>query len=106
MGKAVFVNDGKTIQFKATKEVSYGDVVVLDGRIGIAAMTIAKGESGTVSIVGAYEFKKATGAIKPGAKVFYKEADGTITTSDSDTPAGIALEASEANAGTVVVKIG
>lgn len=28
MGKAVFVNDGKTIQFKATKDVAYGVVIV------------------------------------------------------------------------------
>lgn len=106
MAKARYINKGETVQYTATKAVSYHDVVAFKHCIGVAVQSIDAKDIGTVAIAGAFELPKAKGAIKAGEKVYYSAATDNITTTNSDVPAGIALQEATSEATTVVVKLG
>lgn len=109
MAKAVYVNRGDIVAYTATaKAVAYHDVVAFTGGIGVAVQDIPKDTTGTVAIVGAFALPKATGEIKQGATVYYKEEDGNIVAASGAgaVPAGVSLEAATADATSVVVRIG
>ena len=108
MAKAVFVRKGDTINYKATSNVAYLDIISLTNCIGVAEMDIPKGDYGTVSIAGAYKLPKETKAIKAGAAVFFDTTKNSIVAASAENtvPAGIALEDASSDAATVVVRIG
>ncbi|WP_432642517.1 DUF2190 family protein [Acidaminococcus sp.] len=108
MAKAAFARKGDVIDYKATSNVAYLDIVPFTGCIGVAEMDIAEGDYGSVSIAGAYEMPKATGAIKAGAVVYYDTTNNNIValSSEKTVEAGIALEDAASDAATVVVRIG
>lgn len=88
--------------------VASGDIVAINDLIGVALTDIAAGASGTVATAGVFEVPAVTGtAISQGAKVYFDESEGHMTTTSTDnTLAGIAWTA-KASAGTVVqVRLG
>lgn len=107
---ARYIQNGKTIDYPntATKEIAYGDVVVLPTRIGVAAATIPAKDVGAVDLTGVYELPCAGEAIGFGDAVYWDATAGAITkTVDSNTPAGIAVEEKTGTAaGTLAVRIG
>lgn len=106
MATATYVGEGKTVIYKATKDVAYHDVVTLEGRCGVALMDIPKSSEGTVAVTGAFEIPKASGAVKLGAAVYFNVDNGTVSGTNTDVPCGFALEAADASAPTLLVKIG
>lgn len=106
--QARFVNNGDTAVVKATADIAYGDIVKIgDELAGVAVMAIAKGDTGTVSIRGAFEVAKSKVALKAGQSVYVKTADGTVTATSTDGPKlGVTLAEAKADAPTVIVRLG
>ncbi len=101
-----FVYNGKTVNFKATKDLTYGEVVELGNRIGIAAATIKNGEYGTVNITGVYELiATSSEEYKIGDLVYFKNNGVTKTKSSNEPVAGIVVAEKKNGATTALVKI-
>lgn len=98
MAKAVFVQKGDNIDYKAESAVEYMDVVPMASCIGVALEPIANGKTGTVSLTGVYELPAAadlgTGiSISPGDAVYWNTSNSNIDKDASGVPAGIAVTA-------------
>lgn len=107
MAKAVFVQKGENIDFKASSNIEYMEVVPMASCLGIALEPIAAGETGAVTLTGVYEMPAASGVeIATGDAVFWNTENSNIDKDATGTPAGIAV-ADKASAGTTVrVKLG
>jgi predicted RecA/RadA family phage recombinase len=103
---AEYVQAGENIDYTATSDVAYLQVVPLVSRIGVALEAIAKGETGTVTLTGAFRLPAATGAaLSVGTKVYWDAAAGNVTATAGDIVAGIAVEDKTEAGTTVVVRI-
>lgn len=94
MSKARVINDVcHMVDYKATADVAYGDVVPFQASIGVAAIDIKAGETGPVQVSGAFELDKDTAvAISAGDVVYYVAASGKINkTASGNLRAGIAI---------------
>ncbi|MBQ9377982.1 MAG: DUF2190 family protein [Schwartzia sp.] len=107
MAKAVFVQKGENIDYKAETDIGYMDVVPMEKCIGVALEEIASGATGAVSLTGVYELPAATSlTISVGDAVFWNTTNENIDKDESGVPAGIAVE-EKASAGTSAkVKLG
>lgn len=108
MATAVFVQKGSNIDYTATQDIAYMEVVPLISRIGVALEDIKNGEKGTVTLVGVFDLPAGSGAIAVGQDVFFNTSTGKIVTeSGSNTvPAGIAIDPKSAAGNTARVRIG
>ena len=104
---AIFVQVGDVIDYTAAEDLSFGDVVDLTTRIGVAGAAIARDAAGPVQVTGVYRIPKATGAVTVGQALYWaKSAKNLTTTADSNTPAGWAASSATNEAPDVLVKIG
>ena len=104
---AIFVQVGDVIDYTAAEDLSFGDVVDLSTRIGVAGADIAKDAAGPVQVTGVYRIPKATGAVTVGQALYWaKSAKNLTTTADSNTPAGWAVAPAGSEDPDVLVKIG
>lgn len=104
---AIFVQMGDVIDYTAAEDLSFGDVVDLATRIGVAGAAIAREAAGPVHVTGVYRIPKATGAVTVGQALYWaKSAKNLTTTADSNTPAGWAVAPAESEDPDVLVKIG
>lgn len=104
---AIFYQIGDVIDYTAAENLSFGDVVDLSTRIGVAGADIAKDAAGPVQVTGVYRIPKATGAVTVGQALYWaKSAKNLTTTADSNTPAGWAVAPAESEDPDVLVKIG
>ena len=104
---AIFYQSGDVIDYTAAEALSFGDVVDLSTRIGVAGADIAKDAAGPVQVTGVYRISKATGAVTVGQALYWaKSAKNLTTTADSNTPAGWAVAPAESEDPDVLVKIG
>lgn len=104
---AIFVQVGDVIDYTAAEDLSFGDVVDLTTRIGVAGAAIARDAAGPVQVTGVYRIPKATGAVTVGQALYWaKSAKNLTTTADSNTPAGWAVAPAESEDPDVLVKIG
>lgn len=104
---AIFVQMGDVIDYTAAEDLSFGDVVDLSTRIGVAGAAIARDAAGPVQVTGVYRIPKATGAVTVGQALYWaKSAKNLTTTADSNTPAGWAVAPAESEDPDVLVKIG
>ena len=104
---AIFVQVGDVIDYTAAEDLSFGDVVDLSTRIGVAGAAIARDAAGPVQVTGVYRIPKATGAVTVGQALYWaKSAKNLTTTADSNTPAGWAVAPAESEDRDVLVKIG
>ena len=71
MAKATFVQDGKAIDYTPGSAVSGGDVVVLNGIIGIAITDIAAAALGSLATRGLFKLPKTTAAWVRGLPVHW-----------------------------------
>jgi len=107
MATASFVQIGENIDFTASEDIEYMEIVPLKTCIGIAMSTIAKGATGTLSLTGVYDIPAATGALAVGDAVYFDVERGSITaTKASNVPAGIAVLAKAESGTTARVRIG
>lgn len=107
---ATYIQKGETIDYTngGAATISYGAVVPLTTRIGIAGEDIAVGATGSLHVEGVFECPAInTAAFAVGAALYWDATAGKLTTtSTSNTPAGWCV-ATKASAGTTAkVKIG
>lgn len=104
---AIFYQTGDVIDYTAAENLSFGDVVDLTTRIGVAGADIAKDAAGPVQVTGVYRIPKASGAVTVGQALYWaKSAKNLTTTADSNTPAGWAVAPAASGDPDVLVKIG
>ena len=104
---AIFVQVGDVIDYTAAEDLSFGDVVDLSTRIGVAGAAIARDAAGPVQVTGVYRIPKATGAVTVGQALYWaKSAKNLTTTADSNPPAGWAVAPAASEDPDVLVKIG
>lgn len=104
---AIFYQTGDVIDYTAAEPLSFGDVVDLSTRIGVAGADIAKDAAGPVQVTGVYRIPKASGAVTVGQALYWaKSAKNLTTTADSNTPAGWAVAPAGSEDPDVLVKIG
>lgn len=110
MGKAVFVQDGKIINYKnmGDNPILYGDVVVLTGRIGVAAIDIQPDQLGVLEVSGVYEMDaETTAAFTTGQAVYWDSTKKCLTATKAATPiiAGWVIEDKIQAAARALVKL-
>lgn len=104
---AIFYQTGDVIDYTAAEALSFGDVVDLSTRIGVAGADIARDAAGPVQVTGVYRIPKASGAVTVGQALYWaKSAKNLTTTADSNTPAGWAVAPAASEDPDVLVKIG
>jgi predicted RecA/RadA family phage recombinase len=84
MTTAIFVGEGRVIDYTPTAAVAAGDVVVQGDLVGIAKEPIAAGAAGALAVKGVFDFPKATVAgsgIAIGTKVYWDAVDTVVTAS-------------------------
>ena len=77
MALAIFVSEGRAVDYTPSADVAAGDVVVQADLVGIARTPIAANAPGSLAIEGLFDFAKATGAgsgIAVGTKVYWDAA--------------------------------
>lgn len=78
MPTAIFVHDGKQIDYTPSADVAAGAVVVLNDLIGITKQPIAANQLGALAVDGVFDVPKASGvgtAIAAGKTVYWDVAD-------------------------------
>lgn len=110
-----YVGAGNTIQYTASgADYSAGDVVVIGNLLGVCAVDIADGETGTVNLTGVYEVPKVDGAvIGKGESLTWDVSAGKFddnaaspATGDITGAAAVAMEAKGVTSGTAsVIKV-
>jgi predicted RecA/RadA family phage recombinase len=83
MATATFIHHGDAIDYTPGANVSAGDVIVQNDLVGVAKQDIPANALGSLSIVGVFDFPKATGggsAIGAGLDVFWDEGNTQATT--------------------------
>lgn len=105
---ATYCQKGESIDYKnvGADPIRAGDIVATGtARIGVAGCDIAPDATGSLHIVGVFEFQKAAQAIAFGETVKYDPATGEFSATGAVT-AGWAIASSDASSKTVLVKIG
>lgn len=107
METSKFVNNGETVVVKAKKDIKQGDIVKLGDKLaGIAGTSGAKDKHVTVALEGAFQVPKSNASMKAGDAVYFKEAEGVVTVTESDGPKlGVALKEAKTSDTTVLVKL-
>lgn len=91
-----FVQEGKSLEFVAVAAETSGDFVDANGIIGVAAVDMAIGETGVLSIVGVYKVPNPDSVVfAQGATVGYvKASNKAIAGGAGDYDIGKAFKAS------------
>lgn len=77
-----FIHDGDAIDYTPTADVAAGDVVVQADLVGVAKLDILANTLGSLSVVGVFDFPKATGAgtaLATGTTVYWDDAANVAT---------------------------
>ncbi|WP_051650229.1 DUF2190 family protein [Selenomonas sp. AB3002] len=102
MAKAIYTQKGDNIDFTASSDVGYMDVVPLEDRVGVALEDIPAGKTGTITLTGTFKMPAGAGEIKQGEKVYWDGTNEVVTaTSSSNTFVGYSVIAKPATADTV-----
>lgn len=102
------ISEGKTLTITAGATIASGDLVLAGVQPGIAVNNAASGDPLVLHTEGVFTLAKASGAINPGAKVYWVAADKNVTTTASgNTLIGLcwASAAVASDATTVPVKL-
>lgn len=79
---ARYIQEGKIINFQNSTagKISYGDVVVLTDRVGVASVDIPAGSLGAVQLEGVFEVAAETSAaFTVGETVYWDAANKRVT---------------------------
>lgn len=82
---AIFVHDGDSIDYTPTTAVAAGAVIVLGDLVGVSRTPIAANALGALSVVGVFDFPKATtggSGLTAGTTVFW-DATNSVATATS-----------------------
>ena len=102
-----YVQKGENITVTAAAAASSGDIVKIGSLIGIAAGDAANGDDLDLVTTGVFELPKvSTDALAVGDTVYFKSADGNVTsTASGNTKMGVAVTAAGNPSGTVNVRL-
>lgn len=105
MAQALFVQDGKNVDYTPTVDVPPGTVVVQGDLVGITKRPLPANELGSLAVEGVFDIAKASAdVINAGAKVYWKADDETVvTTASGNKLVGKAI--ATAGAGTTTVRV-
>jgi predicted RecA/RadA family phage recombinase len=84
---ARYIEEGSTVDYTPTADVSAGQVVVQGNLIGVAKRPLPAGQLGSLAVEGVFDFPKATGAgsgIAAGTTAYWNVA-ASIATPDQAT---------------------
>lgn len=106
--QGTYVQKGDAIDWtNKSKAVKAGQVVALNGRIGIAAVPIAQNKTGALHVTGVFSLPKKSGdSFEVGAPVYFSASEGATSTDSGNTLAGWATVKAETSDTIVYVKIG
>lgn len=90
-----YVQRGKTVNLATATAYLAGEAVLEGAIVGVALTDAADGKV-TAQICEVFELG-ATGVINQGDKVYLDAAQGTVSTTNTDTYAGVALSAAASN---------
>src|SRR5262245_52245661 len=82
MAQAVFIHDGRAVDYTPAADVAAGDVVVQGDLVGVAKQPIAANTLGALAVVGVFDFQKATGAgtaLTAGTTVYWNDTTNVAT---------------------------
>ena len=82
MALAVFVHEGRAIDYTPSADVAAGDVVAQGDLVGVARTPIVANTPGSLAAAGVFDFPKATGtstAIAAGTKVYWDATNKVAT---------------------------
>ena len=108
---AEFVQKGESLNYrnKGSELIRYGEVVVLEERIGVAGIDIPAGSLGTVGVSGVYEMPAETGtAFQMGQTLWWDTENKRLTATkaaDGAILAGYAAEAKAAESAAALCKL-
>ena len=89
-----FIQPGATLTATAAAATTVGHITIINNLIGVAAASVALGETVEVHVEGVYRLPKATGAVNQGATLYWSTANNNVTTTaTSNTKIGYATEA-------------
>lgn len=75
-----FIEKGEILNYTATaKDISSGELVIMNFIAGVAKTDIAIGETGAVHITGVYSLPKANEMITQGSKVYWSHVNLNVT---------------------------
>jgi predicted RecA/RadA family phage recombinase len=98
-----FIQEGKTIEVTASgSAIASGDLVVVGDMVGVSAVDIADGETGTVWLMGVYEAPKASPLVINQGDTLYFDGTELTKTATGNSFAGYA-HADAASADSVVL---
>jgi predicted RecA/RadA family phage recombinase len=102
-----FVQEGDTLTLTAPAAIVSGAGVLIGSIFGVAAGTVAIGESVDLVTEGVFTMNKVSAqAITVGAKVYWDDATKLVTTiSAGNTLIGVAVEAAANPSGTIAVRL-
>lgn len=75
MSQAIFVHQGRSIDYTPSSAVAAGAVVVQGSLVGVAERSIAANALGALSVAGVFDLAHAADAVTAGAAVYW-DADG------------------------------
>ena len=102
-----YVQKGENITVTAAAAASSGAIVKIGSMIGIAAADAAIGDDLDLATTGVFELPKvSTDVLAVGDTVYFKSADGNVTsTASGNTKMGVAVTAAGNPSGTVNVRL-
>lgn len=106
MPRAVYVHEGRRIDYTPPSNVAAGDVVVIGDLVGVAAADIAAGQAGALAIEGVFEFPKSSGTIPAGMIIFWNAPTRVATlVAEGNVPLGKSVRIAASNAVRVWVRL-
>ena len=87
MAAAIYVQEGRAVDYTPSADVAAGDVVVQGDLAGVARTPIAANAPGSVAVWGVFDIAKASGAgagITVGTKVYW-DATNKVATATAGT---------------------
>lgn len=71
-------HNDQAIDYIPTADVEAGEVVIVNGRVGITLQRIAAGKLGAVALRGLFKVQKANVAVTDGAQVYWAAAGDPV----------------------------
>ena len=106
--QATHVQPGVTIDFKNTTDeiIRFGDVVVMETKVAVAATDIMPGATGSVMLEEVFRVEKDDSVITQGANVYYdKTAKKATANSEGNIEMGYATRSAAVTDKNVEVKL-
>lgn len=105
---ATYVNESNVIDHTPGSAVGAGDVVVLNGLVGVAKLDIPANTLGSLTITGTFDFPKATGVgtdFSVGNQTYWDAGNTIATGNNTFPPLGRAVKAAATTDATVRVRL-